>query len=144
MCVASATGQGKSSKGSRQFRELARDSGHTADISACPSRANRRQLTSVQLEARELDHLRPFVRFVGVGLVHDWAPPWPEGLSIKKLSLPPNRFGRRLGLIWSRASIRARLVHAFLEVAVDSLAEGMARAPKRKGRARRRQGCRSA
>jgi DNA-binding transcriptional LysR family regulator len=60
-------------------------------------------------------------RGLGVGLVHDWAAPWPEGLSIKKLLLPPNRFSRRLGLIWSRASIRVRLVHAFLEVAVKSL-----------------------
>src|SRR5215471_18196946 len=50
-------------------------------------------------------------RCLGVGLVHDSAPPWPEGLSIKKLSLVPNRFGRRLELIWSRASVRVRLVH---------------------------------
>jgi DNA-binding transcriptional LysR family regulator len=75
-------------------------------------------------------------RGLGVGLVHDWAPPWPEGLSIKKLSLPSNRFGRRLGLIWSRASIRLRLVHAFLEVAVQSRPADTARSPKNKGRAR--------
>jgi hypothetical protein len=75
-------------------------------------------------------------RCLGVGLVHDSAPPWPEGLSIKKLSLVPNRFGRRLGLIWSRASVRVRLVHAFLEVAAESLPVDRARSPKRKGRAR--------
>jgi DNA-binding transcriptional LysR family regulator len=75
---------------------------------------------------------------LGVGLVHDWAPPWPEGLSIKKLSLPPNRFGRRLGLIWSRASIRVRLVHAFLEVAAKSLPLDRARSAKQNDRASNR------
>jgi DNA-binding transcriptional LysR family regulator len=74
-------------------------------------------------------------RGLGVGLVHDWAPPWPGGLSIKKLSLPPNRFGRRLGLIWNRASIRVRLVHAFLEVAAKSLPVEGTRSPKNSGRA---------
>jgi DNA-binding transcriptional LysR family regulator len=77
-------------------------------------------------------------RGLGVGLVHDWAPPWPEGLSIKKHSLPANQFSRRLGLIWSRASIRVRLVHTFLEVAVESLPVDRARSPKSKGRARHR------
>jgi DNA-binding transcriptional LysR family regulator len=77
-------------------------------------------------------------RGLGVALVHDWAPPWPEGLSIKKLSLPPNRFGRRMGLIWNRASVRVRLVHAFLEVAAEVLTDEGASSPKRKGRTRRR------
>jgi DNA-binding transcriptional LysR family regulator len=61
-------------------------------------------------------------RGLGVSLMYDWAPPWWEGLSLLKLPLPDNRFGRRLGLIWNRASIRIRLVRAFLEVAVQALA----------------------
>jgi DNA-binding transcriptional LysR family regulator len=65
-------------------------------------------------------------RGLGVALVHDWAPPWPEGLSLRKIPLPANRFGRRMGLIWNRASVRVRLVHAFLEVAVEALADGRA------------------
>jgi len=63
-------------------------------------------------------------RGLGVALVHDWAPPWPEGLTIKKHSLPANPFGRRMGLIWTRASVRVRLVHAFLDVAETALADG--------------------
>jgi DNA-binding transcriptional LysR family regulator len=63
-------------------------------------------------------------RGLGVALVHDWAPPWPEGLSLAKLPLPANQFGRRMGLIWTRASVRVRLVHVFLEVTVSALAAG--------------------
>ena len=59
---------------------------------------------------------------LGVALVHDWAPPWPAGLSLRKISLPPNRFGRRIGLVWSRASVRIRLVQAFLEATESALA----------------------
>jgi DNA-binding transcriptional LysR family regulator len=62
-------------------------------------------------------------RGLGVALMHDWAPPWPEGLSLLKLSLPDNPFGRRLGLIWNRASLRIRLVRALLEVATEILGE---------------------
>ena len=83
-------------------------------------------------------HIRPHERFeldtleaiavmvdqgLGVALMHDWAPPWPEGLSLLKLPLPDNRFGRRLGLIWNRTSVRTRLVRAFLEVAVEALTQ---------------------
>jgi DNA-binding transcriptional LysR family regulator len=69
-------------------------------------------------------------RGLGVALLHDWAPPWPEGLSLRKLPLPDNKFGRRLGLIWNRASVRIRLVRAFLEVALEALSgkSGAARA----------------
>jgi DNA-binding transcriptional LysR family regulator len=82
--------------------------------------------------------IRPHIRFdvdtfeaiavmvdqgLGVALTHDWAPPWPEGLSLLKLPLPDNRFGRRIGLIWKRTSVRIRLVRAFLEVAVEALAQ---------------------
>jgi DNA-binding transcriptional LysR family regulator len=74
----------------------------------------------------ELDTLEAIAVMVdqglGVALMHDWAPPWPEGLSLLKLPLPDNRFGRRLGLIWNRTSMRVRLVRAFLEVATEALA----------------------
>jgi DNA-binding transcriptional LysR family regulator len=74
----------------------------------------------------ELDTLEAIAvmvdRGLGVALMHDWAPPWPEGLSLSKLPLPDNQFGRRLGLIWNRASVRIRLVRAFLEVATAALA----------------------
>jgi DNA-binding transcriptional LysR family regulator len=77
-------------------------------------------------------NIRPFERFeiyqqeaiagmvdrgLGVSLVPDWAPPWPSGLSLLKLSLPSNPFARRVGLLWTKASVRARLVRAVLEMA---------------------------
>ena len=82
-------------------------------------------------------HLRPKERFeldgleaiaimvdrgLGVSLVPDWSPPWPEGLSLRKLPVPDDRFTRYIGLLWNRASLRAGLVHAFLEVAEATLA----------------------
>jgi hypothetical protein len=63
-------------------------------------------------------------RGLGVALMHDWAPPWPEGLSLSKISVPKNQFGRRLGLMWRRTSVRVRLVQAFLDVAIAALAAG--------------------
>jgi DNA-binding transcriptional LysR family regulator len=61
-------------------------------------------------------------RGLGVSLLPDWAPPWPEGLSLRKLALPDRSLVRRTGLLWSRASLRARLVRAFLEQAQFALA----------------------
>ncbi len=42
-------------------------------------------------------------RGVGVTLLPDWAPPWPAGLSLRKLALPDRSFVRRTGLMWNRA-----------------------------------------
>lgn len=56
-------------------------------------------------------------RGLGVSLVPDFAPPWPSGLSLHKLSLPPNAFARRIGLLWNKGSVRLRLVRAVLEMA---------------------------
>ena len=57
-------------------------------------------------------------RGLGVSLVPDWSPPWPEGLSLAKLPLPGKPPTRHLGLLWGRASVRVRLVQAFLEQAI--------------------------
>jgi DNA-binding transcriptional LysR family regulator len=74
----------------------------------------------------ELDTLEAIAVMVdqglGVSLIYDWAPPWPEGISLRKLPLPENRFDRQLGLLWNKTSLRVRLVRAFLEVAVEALA----------------------
>jgi len=57
-------------------------------------------------------------RGLGVSLLPDWAPPWPEGLSLAKLPLPDaDPYARRIGVVWARASPRLRLVNAFLEQA---------------------------
>jgi DNA-binding transcriptional LysR family regulator len=76
-------------------------------------------------ERFELDALEAVAvmvdRGLGVSLVPDWAPPWPEGLSIRKMPLPGRGITRRIGVIWTRASDRLRLVHAFLEEATAVL-----------------------
>lgn len=53
-------------------------------------------------------------RGLGVSLVPDWAPPWPEGIDLVRLPLPERRIGRRIGIVWSRSTIRMRLVNALL------------------------------
>ena len=79
-------------------------------------------------------------RGLGVAILPDWAPPWPEGLSIAKVPLPDRSFTRRTGLLWTRASLRVGLIHAFLEQAERAVACGKAtmRSPKRKTSARHR------
>jgi DNA-binding transcriptional LysR family regulator len=81
-------------------------------------------------ELFELDGLEAIAvmvdRGLGVTLLPDWAPPWPEGLSLRKLPLPDRTFTRRTGLIWTRYSLRGQLIQAFLEQA--HLALGHARA----------------
>jgi DNA-binding transcriptional LysR family regulator len=73
-------------------------------------------------------------RGLGVSLLPDWAPPWPEGLSLRKLALPDRSLVRRTGLLWNRASLRARLVRALLEQAQFDLDHrgATARRPNRK------------
>jgi DNA-binding transcriptional LysR family regulator len=66
-------------------------------------------------------------RGLGVSLLPDWSPPWPEGLSLAKLPVPDPSFVNRIGLVWARASLRIRLVHAFLEQATAAHAQGLTR-----------------
>src|SRR5215831_16644272 len=74
-------------------------------------------------ELHALDAIAVLVdRGLGVSLVPDWAPPWPEGLSLAKLPVPEHSFARRIGLLWTRASVRLRLVQAFLDEASTALA----------------------
>jgi DNA-binding transcriptional LysR family regulator len=71
-------------------------------------------------------------RGLGVALVPDWAPPWPEGLSLRKLPVPNRAHTRYIGLIWNRTSLRIRLARAFLEMATTGLTTSGS--PKRKRR----------
>jgi DNA-binding transcriptional LysR family regulator len=57
-------------------------------------------------------------RGLGVSLVPDWAPPWPEGLQLARLPLPEPCVPRRIGIIWSRGSVRMRLVTLLLKESV--------------------------
>ncbi|OUM03926.1 LysR family transcriptional regulator [Variovorax sp. JS1663] len=69
-------------------------------------------------------------RGLGVSLVPDWTRPWPEGLRLARIPLPLPFEPRRIGLIWSRASLRLRLVEAVRE-------EAMALFPMTAGRKKR-------
>ena len=53
-------------------------------------------------------------RGMGVSLVPDWAPPWPEGLKLIRIALPNPSVPRRMGIVWSRSSVRERLVSVFV------------------------------
>jgi len=56
-------------------------------------------------------------RGLGVSIVPDWSPPWPEGINVARLPLPTQEIGRRIGMVWSRSTIRMRLVGVLLEEA---------------------------
>jgi DNA-binding transcriptional LysR family regulator len=60
-------------------------------------------------------------RGLGVSILPDWAPPWPAGLNLRKISLPDRRFVRRIGLLWMRGSLRASLINVFLEEAMRAI-----------------------
>jgi DNA-binding transcriptional LysR family regulator len=67
----------------------------------------------------EIDGFEPIAimvdRGLGVSLLHDWAPPWPEGLRLVKVPVPRNPFERRIGLLWMRAAVRSHIVRLLLE-----------------------------
>ncbi|MES2187469.1 MAG: LysR family transcriptional regulator [Pseudomonadota bacterium] len=63
-------------------------------------------------------------RGLGVSLVPDWIRPWPEGLHLARITLPLPCEARRMGLIWSRASQRLRLVEAFRDEALKRFGPG--------------------
>jgi DNA-binding transcriptional LysR family regulator len=79
-------------------------------------------------ERLELDALEAIAIMVdkglGVSLVPDWAPPWPEGLSVPKLSLSPDAPVRHIGLVWARTSSRIRLIRTLLGVITQSSQPG--------------------
>lgn len=53
-------------------------------------------------------------RGLGVSLVPDWAKPWPEGLDLVRIPLPLPSEPRRIGMVWSRSTVRIRLVTVLL------------------------------
>jgi DNA-binding transcriptional LysR family regulator len=94
-------------------------------VADCGSIAEARKAGIRPKDRYELDGLELIAvmvdRGLGVTLLPDWAPPWPEGLSLRKLALPDRSPVRRTGLLWNRASLRARLVRALLERAQFAL-----------------------
>lgn len=66
------------------------------------------------LELDALDAIAAMVdRDLGVAIVPDWAPPWPEGLHLRKTHLPQGG-SRQTGIIWQRAGARHPAVNALV------------------------------
>ena len=86
-----------------------------------------RQAGIVPRERFELNALNAIAvmvdRGLGVSLVPDWAKPWPEGLNVVRIPLPQCSEPRRIGVVWSRSSVRIRLVNVLLEEARVALTE---------------------
>lgn len=70
-------------------------------------------------ERYEVDMLQAIAVMVdlglGVSLLPHWSAPWPADLDIVRLPLRDHRIGRRVGIVWSRSSIRIRLVNLLLD-----------------------------
>ncbi len=82
------------------------------------------ELTSLAAIALMVD------RGLGISLVPDWPPPWPEGLKLKKLPIAGTQYVRRLGLVWPHGSIRTRLIRAFLGAAIEVIDQEKAGRPR--------------
>lgn len=68
------------------------------------------------LELDALDAIAALVsRGLGVAIVPDWAPPWPEGLKLQKVVIPGGG-ARRTGVLWNRSGARIAAVRAFVGV----------------------------
>jgi len=70
----------------------------------------------------ELDSLEAIAVMVNAGLgitvIPDWAPPWPEMLHVEKLSLPSSPI-REIGVVWTRAMERLKYIEYLIAACVD-------------------------
>ena len=67
----------------------------------------------VELDA--LDSIAALVsRGLGVAIVPDWAPPWPEGLRLQKIRLKDAEY-RQLGVVWGLSGPRIAAIRAFVD-----------------------------
>ncbi len=67
------------------------------------------------LELDALDAIAALVdRGLGVSIVPDWAPPWPEGLRLRRHRLAGGEV-RQTGVLWGRSGPRIAAVQAFIE-----------------------------
>ena len=77
----------------------------------------RRHAISVR-EWAELDALDAIAALVdrglGVALVPDWAPPWPEGLRLQKYRMEDGEL-RNMGVLWANSGPRIAAIRAFVE-----------------------------
>lgn len=88
-------------------------SGHMVDVWLRKKKLQVREL----YELNSLDAIALLVsRGMGVSVVPDWMPPWPQGVRLRKFSLP-DAPEREIGIIWSRASTNLPLVKTFVDQA---------------------------
>ncbi len=67
------------------------------------------------LELDALESIAALVsRGLGIAIVPDWSPPWPEGLRLRKLPLEGGG-RRRVGVLWRRSGPRIAAIRAFVE-----------------------------
>jgi len=67
-----------------------------------------------RLELDALDAIAVLVdRGLGISLVPDWAPPWPEGLSLNRAKIEAPAYVRRIGMLWMRNSPSIGLIQTF-------------------------------
>jgi DNA-binding transcriptional LysR family regulator len=68
------------------------------------------------LELDALDAIAALAsRGLGVAIVPDWAPPWPERLKLQKRLLPKGGV-RQSGVLWNRSGARIAAVRAFVDI----------------------------
>lgn len=85
------------------------------------------------IELDALDAIAAFVsRGLGVALVPDWAPPWPNELKIRRIALAERGFVRRLGIVWKHMSMHSRLIKVFTDAAMATVPTAPANSRKRK------------
>lgn len=81
------------------------------------------------LELDALDAIAALVsRGLGIAIVPDWAPPWPEGLRLEKLPLA-GAGSRQTGVLWNRSGARIAAVRAFVDVCGGGQALAQGRGP---------------
>jgi DNA-binding transcriptional LysR family regulator len=75
-------------------------------------------------EQYELDSLEAITilvsRGLGVSLIPDWLPPWPEGATLRRLKAT-GAPTRDIGMLWSKSSTRLPLIRAFLTEAINAV-----------------------
>lgn len=87
----------------------------------------------------ELDQLEAIAVMVsnglGISILPEWAPPWPEGVRVARLSLPGPLLSRDIGLIWARDRLAPRLTDELIQ-ALNLPGEANGAARPEVGRAR--------
>lgn len=85
------------------------------------------RLGIVPAERFELDALEAIAVMVdgglGVSIVPEWAGPWPEGLRLTRIALPPPVPVRALGLLSRRGTAQMHLIRKLVEIALDGTAQ---------------------